>query len=67
MDSIPGNEGICRECFCPVEAGEGTRIREGGLLFHRKCIADHPDGYNIRKELRMAVMLEPDREPLGNA
>ena len=52
---IPGYEGICRECFCPVLNGLGTRLHEGGLLFHAECIEAHPDGYYIEQERQLAA------------
>lgn len=50
---IEGYEGICRECFCPVSDGEGTRLRDGGMLFHKKCVDNPPNsGYYIKLERR---------------
>ena len=51
---VPGYEGICRECFEPIKNGEGIRLREGGLLFHAKCVDRNPDGHYITQERRMS-------------
>ena len=51
---VPGYEGICRECLHPVKHGEGYRLREGGYLFHLRCVDQRPNGYYIRLERRRA-------------
>ena len=51
-NGIPGYEGICRECFCPIKTGEGFRFRDKGLLFHTRCVDEHPNGYYIKLERR---------------
>ena len=54
---VPGYEGICRECFWPVSTGEGIRLREGGLLFHKKCVDEYPDGFYIRQEIETQALV----------
>jgi hypothetical protein len=51
---IPGYEGICAECFWPVETGKGYRFLEKGRLFHIKCVDAHPNGYYVKLERRRA-------------
>jgi len=53
---ITGYEGICRECFAPINTGEGMRFREGGLPFHKSCVVKN--GHYIQLERNKADPLD---------